>query len=81
MTEASAKMVEHLRSFDLHAEYRVVQGEPDEVLGATMKDVNGDLLAMGAQGHGFIERVMLGSLSLQQVMASPYSTLILRPRR
>ncbi|MGV3618534.1 MAG: universal stress protein [Fimbriimonas sp.] len=80
-SQASLKMVEHLKSFDLPAEYRVVEGEPDDVLAATMKDVGGDLLAMGAQGHGFLERVMLGSLSLQQVMASPFSTLILRPKR
>lgn len=80
MTDLSAKMVGYLLSFELPVEYRVVEGTPAEVLDATMEDVNGDLLAMGAQGHGWFDRLMLGSVSLQQAIASPHSTLILRPR-
>jgi nucleotide-binding universal stress UspA family protein len=38
-----------------------------------------DLLVMGAQGHGFVERLLIGSNSLQQVIIEPHSVLLLRP--
>jgi nucleotide-binding universal stress UspA family protein len=79
-TEASRRMVAYLASFGLPAEYRVIEGHPDQVIAATMEETKADLLAMGAQGHGFFERLVLGSVSLRHVVASPHSTLILRPR-
>lgn len=78
--DASQKLVDQVNSFDLAAEYRIVEGTPESVIAATMKDVHADLLILGAQGHGFLDRLFLGSLSLQQVVASPFSTLLLRPR-
>ncbi len=43
-----------------------------------MDSSKADLLIMGAQGHGFMHRVVLGSTSLHQVVAEPYSVLIIR---
>lgn len=80
MAVLSSKMVDHLRSFSLPAEYRVIEGDPEDVINDTMLDVGADLLVLGAQGHGWFERMMLGSVSLQQAVATPHSTLILRPR-
>ena len=36
------------------------------------------LMILGAQGHGFIERLLIGSTSLHQVAAEPYPVLVLR---
>lgn len=45
-----------------------------------MAECNADLLVLGAQGHGFLERLTIGSVSLHQVVAEDYSVLIMRPK-
>lgn len=54
-------------------------GRPVEAIRRAMSSHSADLLIMGAQGHGFIHRLFIGSTSLQQVVAEPYSVLLLRP--
>lgn len=71
-------LVHHLCELGIPAEGRVMQGSVHEVIDATMLDTNADLLALGAQGHGFIDRVLIGSVSLHAVVATPYSVLLLR---
>lgn len=39
-----------------------------------------DLVVLGAQGHGFLERLLIGSTALSQVVTSRHSTLIIRAR-
>jgi hypothetical protein len=36
------------------------------------------LLILGAQGYGFWERLMVGSISFHQAIAEPHPVLILR---
>jgi len=72
------RLVGHLREAGFNVEGQVVDGLPAEVIDAMMKSVDADLLIMGAQGHGFFSRVLIGSLSLQMVVASPHSMLLLR---
>jgi hypothetical protein len=43
-----------------------------------MDAMSADLLILGAKGHGFLERITMGSVSLRQAIAGMYSTLILR---
>ncbi|MEQ1823523.1 MAG: universal stress protein [Fimbriimonadaceae bacterium] len=43
-----------------------------------MTDSQAELLIMGAQGHGFFERLRLGSKSHHQALSEPYSVLVLR---
>lgn len=50
----------------------------NEALSQAMADA--DLLVMGAQGHGFVERLLIGSNSLHQVIIEPHPVLLLRPR-
>lgn len=71
-------LVDHLCDAGIKAEAHVVDGVPGEVLDAMMASTKADLLIMGAQGHGFFSRVLVGSLSLQMVVASPHSVLLLR---
>ena len=43
-----------------------------------MKKTNAGLLVLGAHGHTWLERTMLGSISFQQAFGEPYSVLIMR---
>ncbi len=56
----------------------VVDGLAYEAIHAEMKATQSDLLVMGAQGHGFLERLFIGSIALHQVVSEPYSVLVLR---
>jgi nucleotide-binding universal stress UspA family protein len=57
---------------------KVVIDDPKTQLAETMRETKADLLIMGAQGHGFLERIAVGSVSLQQVVAEDYPVLIIR---
>lgn len=56
----------------------VVRGEANESIRNAMAETEADLLIVGAQGHGFIERLFIGSVSLHQAVYEPYSVLIVR---
>jgi nucleotide-binding universal stress UspA family protein len=49
-----------------------------EAIARAMDAMSADLLILGAKGHGFLERITMGSVSLRQAIAGMYSTLILR---
>jgi nucleotide-binding universal stress UspA family protein len=49
-----------------------------EAIDHAMDASSAELLVLGAKGHGLIERLTLGSVSMRQAIAGPYSTLILR---
>ena len=72
---------DRLKDSGIPCEYHVVEGEFSNVIKDAMKRNNAELLIMGAQGHGFIERMFIGSSSLQQVVTTPHSVLILRPEK
>ena len=60
LVEAVGHDLRDLSSAD-EAEFRFVRGRPNDVIRQTMHDTGADLLVMGAQGHGFIDRVLIGS--------------------
>jgi len=57
-----------------------VTPEPvQQAIAHTMAETEADLLILGAKGHGFVERLLLGSVSFRHaVVNAPYSVLILR---
>jgi nucleotide-binding universal stress UspA family protein len=57
----------------------VVEGHPSQAIKQAMSAHKSDLLIVGAQGHGFLERLRIGSLSFEVVVNSPYSVLVIRP--
>jgi nucleotide-binding universal stress UspA family protein len=57
---------------------RVEAGQVSDVLDNVMKEEQADLLVVGAQGHGFVDRITLGSVSLDQVLHHSYSVLVVR---
>lgn len=57
---------------------RVVHEDIDEGISQVMAQEGADLLILGAQGHGFFDRLTLGSTSFHQVAVEPYPVLVLR---
>lgn len=57
----------------------VVDAPVNEAIHGAMTSTKANLLVMGAQGHGFMHRMVLGSTSLHQAVVEPYSVLIVRP--
>lgn len=56
----------------------VALGAPFPAIEATLADTDADLLVLGAKGHGFWERLTLGSVSHRAANHGSRSTLILR---
>jgi nucleotide-binding universal stress UspA family protein len=71
-------LVAKLEEAGISSEYRILGGYVNDVLNGQMRETNSDILIMGAQGHGFLERMLLGSTALYQVVSAPYSVLVLR---
>lgn len=72
-------IVKKLEPLNLEAEYKIAFETAEEAINAAMRKHHADLLIVAAQGHGFIERLGLGSVSLHEAVAEPHSLLILRP--
>lgn len=56
----------------------VARGHANDVIRTAMGATKADLLILGAQGHGFLKRLLIGSVSLHQVVVEPYSVLVVR---
>jgi nucleotide-binding universal stress UspA family protein len=61
------------------AHSHVLTGHPNDVIHHSVTAFAADILILGGQGHGFIERLVVGSVALHQAVAEPYSLLIVRP--
>ncbi|MFM7320704.1 MAG: universal stress protein [Armatimonadota bacterium] len=62
----------------LHTTSVLVPDEPNAAIQRVVEETGADLLVVGARGHGFVERLALGSVSLHQVLHSTASVLVLR---
>lgn len=76
--EKNEQIVDRFRAMGVKAEQRIQHGHPNDVIRSAMKDLKAELAVLGAHGHGFLERLVVGSTSLHQVVAEPYSTLLIR---
>lgn len=56
----------------------VTQGSPKSAINEAMKNCNADLLVLGAHGHGFVERIVTGSLAMHMVVRERHSVLLMR---
>lgn len=72
------KTADKLKAIAAETGIRVEKGHPNTVIRDAMEDLGAELLILGAQGHGFVERLLIGSVSLRQVMAEPYPVLVIR---
>lgn len=79
LKELSEATVAKLREAGFLADYQMKPGNVHDAIDRAMLELKPDLLILGAQGHGFLERVLMGSVALHQVVAEPHSVLIVRP--
>jgi nucleotide-binding universal stress UspA family protein len=78
LADRNCALVERLTDAGYAAKCRVIKADANDAIRRTMQDTHADLLIVGAQGHGFLERVLIGSVSLHQAIYEPYSVLIVR---
>ena len=74
----SAKVAEKLKAIAPEVNVIVQEGESNEVIRNAMTSSDADLLIMGAQGHGFLDRLVIGSTSHHHLVTEPYPVLLLR---
>jgi len=79
LAEENAAVAKELATHGITCTSRVESGAVSETLARVMKEENADLLVLGAQGRGFVDRVFLGSVALDQALGRPYSVLVVRP--
>ena len=78
-TEAKTKAVaQRIEDAGTPTQVLVARGHANDVIRTAMHAAKADLLIVGAQGHGFLERLLIGSVSLHQVVVEPYSVLVVR---
>lgn len=73
------ELVSRAKARGYKATHEVCQTSPSEAIASAMTGNQADLLIMGAQGHGFMHRLLIGSTSLHQVVSEPWSVLLMRP--
>jgi nucleotide-binding universal stress UspA family protein len=78
LRERNERVVYALKPLGCEISSRVYCDTATSSIPKAMKETGADLLILGAQGHGFIERLKLGSTSFHQVIAEPYPVLVLR---
>ncbi|MCW5938076.1 MAG: universal stress protein [Fimbriimonadaceae bacterium] len=54
------------------------EGHAVKVIGEVMRETAADLLVIGAQGTGFLERLFVGSVAMHQVVNEPWNLMLLR---
>ncbi|MFI5386330.1 MAG: universal stress protein [Fimbriimonadales bacterium] len=80
LRQKNLQAVDMLRQAGYEATSVVKPGTPDIAIKEAMEMTKADLLIVGAQGHGFMHRLIIGSTSLHQAVAEPWPVFILRPQ-
>lgn len=78
LEERNAKTMQSLQREGLHLKSAVIHAGVTDAINRCMVESEADLLILGAQGHGFFDRWLLGSIAFEQVMNGRYHTLVIR---
>lgn len=78
LTTANDRVVQKLKGLSPDIKARVEVGPVSDTIARVMQETHAELLVLGSQGHGFMERIALGSTSLEQAIKQPYSVLVVR---
>lgn len=78
LDEKCQALVGKLSQHGYDCDYTLDKGDANKLISREMERTKADLLIIGAQGHGFMDRLFLGSVSFHQLVAEPHSMLILR---
>ncbi len=79
LREQNNEVMKKLAPIGCPVTQRLVAGNANEGIDVVMQETQADLLVLGAVGHGFLDRLTLGSVSFHQAVATPHPVLILRP--
>lgn len=60
------------------SDMRIELGDAGQVICATAEELSADVIVMGSRGHGFLGRVLLGSVSEYVVRNAPCPVLVVR---
>lgn len=77
--EANRAVVTRLGALPCKLSSRVAEGPPVASIKAALAETGADLLIVGAQGHGFLDRLFVGSVSHALATKGDHHTLVLRP--
>ncbi|HET9238669.1 MAG TPA: universal stress protein [Oligoflexus sp.] len=80
LNEQNQKVEQQLKALGVAVQSRVIASDPDTAIEESMKASGSKLLIMGAQGHGFWQRLATGSHTFRQAVSGKHSVLILRAR-
>jgi nucleotide-binding universal stress UspA family protein len=78
LNTANERAAKKLQGIGQEIQTRVEVGSVSETITRVMQETQSELLVLGSQGHGFMERIALGSTSLEQAIKQPYSVLVVR---
>jgi nucleotide-binding universal stress UspA family protein len=78
LNDKNRQVSEKLSGLAERVDTLLVPEDPTQAIRHTMEKTEADLLIMGAQGHGFWDRLTMGSVSLHQVVSESHSVLVLR---
>jgi nucleotide-binding universal stress UspA family protein len=78
LVEQNQKVQERLKGLGIALQSQVIASDPDTAIEESMKSTGSKLLIMGAQGHGFWERLATGSHTFRQAVSGKHSVLVLR---
>lgn len=78
LDEQNQKVQERLQSLGIAVQSQVIASDPDAAIEESMNATGSKLLIMGAQGHGFWERLATGSHTFRQAVSGKHSVLVLR---
>ncbi|WP_141735305.1 universal stress protein [Oligoflexus tunisiensis] len=77
--EENEVVVQRLKQAGFHA-VTEVRGEPiHEAIDSSLRHQEAGLIILGAQGHGMLEGLSLGSVTAHQVLHTRHSVLVVRP--
>ncbi|MCH7905001.1 MAG: universal stress protein [Armatimonadetes bacterium] len=78
MLEKNDEVCEKLQPICDEVSSVVLRGHVNDVINSVMEDARADLLILGAHGHGFIKRLLVGSTSMHMVGSEPWNVLVIR---
>lgn len=78
LTERNGVLQAKLESKGVRVKTVVSPDRVDDAIDRALRDTGAELLILGAQGHGFLERLGVGSVSFEQVVGGKTSVLVLR---
>ena len=78
LEKRNQEVMSRLKPLGCTLESVVRAGDVHAAIHAAMEASNANLLILGAQGHGFVDRLTLGSVSFFEAIGEPHSVLILR---